>query len=372
MPGLALLLIAALSGPAPQPPQTPEPAPPAEHPHCLFTKLGGPYEGSCGPLFEETPTLTLHAVKEITTGRWRKDLHPVSVWAVEAKGSESLSQPMEIEVYSGGSGVFRSPLGWFAVSGFVQARDTLKFDLDVTGQVPPNDLDRAVVQRAASILSSDAVWNRADDRVCKADARTWSIYCALEHATVQLTGGFHHRRPALEVVRAIIDERTAGRGYEHRLMDYNNDPTTHLQDVQSLFTEALARIERAAPPTPVKLDIKTIAPAARSAVNEFSTIVAALDYQVGNFEPERYFVTVAFATDDPDVLKVATDSSLPKQWELRKSADTVKVSQPLRTLWKDPHVTHPIKVYFELREHVDRNVSHVLLTLGPIEFQEQE
>jgi hypothetical protein len=312
----------------------------------------------------------MRAEKAISTGTWRKDLRPDSAWGVEAKGSESLSQPMEIEVYSGGSGVFRTAVGWFPVSGFVQARDTLKFDLDVTKQVPPNDLDRAVVQRAASILSSDAVWNRADDRDCKADARTWSIYCALERATVQVTGGFHHRRPALEVVRAIVDERAAGRGYEHRLMDYNNDPATHLQDVQSLFTEALARIERASPPTPVKLDIKTIAPAAHSAVDEFSTIVAVLDYQVGNFEPGRYFVTVAFATDDPDVLKVATDSALKKRWDLRKSAGTVKVSQPLRTLWKDPHVTHPIQVYFELNERVDQNVSHLVLTLGPVAFQE--
>jgi hypothetical protein len=79
---------------------------------------------------------------------------------------------------------------------------------------------------------------------------------------------------------------------------------------------------------------------------------------------------VAFATDDPDVLKVATDSALKKRWDLRKSAGTVKVSQPLRTLWKDPHVTHPIQVYFELNERVDQNVSHLVLTLGPVAFQE--
>lgn len=40
----------------------------------------------------------------------------------------------------------------------------------------------------------------------------------------------------------IVDERTTGRPYHHRLMDYNNDPSTRLQDVQSLFAEALRRI----------------------------------------------------------------------------------------------------------------------------------
>jgi hypothetical protein len=56
-----------------------------------------------------------------------------------------------------------------------------------------------------------------------------------------VTDGFHHRRPALEIVRAIVDERTKDRNYSHRLMDYNNDPTTHLTNVRTLFAEALAR-----------------------------------------------------------------------------------------------------------------------------------
>jgi hypothetical protein len=59
-----------------------------------------------------------------------------------------------------------------------------------------------------------------------------------------VTGGFHHRRPALELVRQIVDERSEGRNYHHRLMDYNNDPSTRLEDVQSLFAEALARMKK--------------------------------------------------------------------------------------------------------------------------------
>jgi hypothetical protein len=65
----------------------------------------------------------------------------------------------------------------------------------------------------------------------------------MEKATIEVSGAFHHRRPALEVVRRIVDERTRGRPYEHRLMDYNNDPTTRLSDVRSLFEQAMRRIE---------------------------------------------------------------------------------------------------------------------------------
>jgi hypothetical protein len=64
----------------------------------------------------------------------------------------------------------------------------------------------------------------------------------MEKATIEVAGAFHHRRPALEIIRQIVDERTKNRPYEHRLMDYNNDPTTQLSDVQSLFFEALKRV----------------------------------------------------------------------------------------------------------------------------------
>jgi hypothetical protein len=100
------------------------------------------------------------------------------------------------------------------------------------------------VLEAAKVLLTEGAWNRTDNRKCPANATTWSIYCAVEKATIDVTGGFHHRRPALEVVREIVDERTATRNYRHRLMDYNNDPTTRLQDVQSLFKEALRRIKQ--------------------------------------------------------------------------------------------------------------------------------
>jgi hypothetical protein len=42
--------------------------------------------------------------------------------------------------------------------------------------------------------------------------------------------------------RDSVDERTAARGYHHHLMDYNNDPTTHLRDVQTLFEQAESEI----------------------------------------------------------------------------------------------------------------------------------
>jgi hypothetical protein len=67
--------------------------------------------------------------------------------------------------------------------------------------------------------------------VCPSGASRLSIYCAVWRATTEVTGGANHRRPALEVVREVVEARSAGRYYNHRLMDYDNDPTTRIEDV---------------------------------------------------------------------------------------------------------------------------------------------
>lgn len=256
--------------------------------------------GSCGTLWGEVPVFFIARAKAIGSGAWRKDMSPMEVWAgtmadaaspvkyesrhgitmvsqrqssdqlidfnndstttfdevrryfralegrVVEKGAADLDRvadSVEVEIYEGGHGVIRTYNGWFAVSGFNPRGPITRFQIDTSREIAPNTLDREILMRAARILYSDSVWNRADNRKCPAAATKWSVYCAVEQAQVDVAGGFHHRRPAGELVREIVDERTKARNYSHRMMDYNNDPTTTLADVQSLFTEAIARIK---------------------------------------------------------------------------------------------------------------------------------
>jgi hypothetical protein len=208
---------------------------------CHFQQASDHYVGSCGPLFDQNPVMTLNPASSVKTGVWREDLHPISVWAGDMTDQGYPNAQLELEIYQGGWGILRTEYGWYRVTQF---RSSPKdgFLLDASEEVQPNALDKKIILRAAAILSTEQVWNRADNRRCPQDAVSWSIYCAMEKATTEVTGGFQHRRPALELVRDIIQERTEARHYHHSLKDYNNDPTTTLADVQSLFREALARI----------------------------------------------------------------------------------------------------------------------------------
>jgi hypothetical protein len=131
---------------------------------------------------------------------------------------------------------------WFGIAVLVLPL-TLKAQ-GTTVQSPANDsearppvtkADLEIVIRARTILDSPAKWNRADNRECPAGARTFSLYCALQMATVEVGGKAEHRGAALQEARFVIDEIVVNRNYDHRLMDYNNDPTTTFADIQEVF-----------------------------------------------------------------------------------------------------------------------------------------
>jgi hypothetical protein len=132
-----------------------------------------------------------------------------------------------------------------AVAGFqpLQGQDTAKADdPDAHPTVTPVDLQ--IVKRAREILNSPTKWNRADTRVCASDATTFSMYCALEKATKEVAGEFKHRGAAMQEARFVIDDIAPhAKNYHHRLIDYNNDPTTTFTDVQTFFRLLQERID---------------------------------------------------------------------------------------------------------------------------------
>ena len=209
---------------------------------CRFAQSDEQWRGFCGAVFEGKPAFVMRRVSNVVSGFWWRDRRPQQVWSGEMREGSDRVRAFEVEIYDGGAGAIRTEYGWFPVVDFHVSGTTLQFRFNADHEVDANGVDREILARAATLISNDTVWNRADDRSCPSGARTWSIYCAVEQATGDVTGGIHHRRPAMEVVRTLVDERSVGRDYSHRLMDYNNDPRTQLSDVRTLFAQALERI----------------------------------------------------------------------------------------------------------------------------------
>lgn len=107
--------------------------------------------------------------------------------------------------------------------------------------LPADETDLRIVERADAILARPAVWNRHDTRHCPKGETTFSLFCALHDASIELTGKYDHRRTGLQEVRFAIQD-AVGHDLDHRMMDYNNMPTTGFGDIKMILHEAEARL----------------------------------------------------------------------------------------------------------------------------------
>ena len=110
----------------------------------------------------------------------------------------------------------------------------------------PDDL--RILERADEILSDATKWDRADDRVCNAADTTWSLFCAVKQATEEVLGTYRHEdkmgQAATREVRRVIEELNPGHKFKHRLMDYNNLPSTTFDDIKKVLHLARQRVAR--------------------------------------------------------------------------------------------------------------------------------
>jgi len=108
---------------------------------------------------------------------------------------------------------------------------------------PVDRQDLAILDSADVRLSDRLVWDRADDRKCGPQDEALSLYCALYFGSVDTIGEYQHRRTAMQEVRFAIENATGGREFEHRLMDFNNLPTTSFDDIKGVIKTAREKVQ---------------------------------------------------------------------------------------------------------------------------------
>jgi hypothetical protein len=117
---------------------------------------------------------------------------------------------------------------------------------------PVTKMDLRIAKRARALLKSESTWNRADrphiegdqTTACQTSAKQMSLYCALERATLEVSGQFEHRGAVMQEARVVIEntEPNWETKYQHLLVDYNNDPHTTFQDIQRVLQSVEQRI----------------------------------------------------------------------------------------------------------------------------------
>jgi hypothetical protein len=139
----------------------------------------------------------------------------------------------------------RRRTAWHATAVLIMlAAGALLFALN-QGLIPqrPGEADVRILRRAAELLSTPEAWDRSNSRDCSATSTTLTLYCALRRASIEETGGFRHRQPALQIVRVEIEKLRPQADYDHRVAGFNSDSTVTFADLRRLLESSVARAE---------------------------------------------------------------------------------------------------------------------------------
>lgn len=131
--------------------------------------------------------------------------------------------------------LFKTSAGWFTMDGFTIRRDSLLFIIDHDPDVPATQTDLDIIARARELLGDGSNWHQHDDRDCEQDVHSgsYSLYCALRQASVEVEGEYNHRNAVMQAARHIIEETNPD--LHHRLRDFNNIPETDFGTVKKLL-----------------------------------------------------------------------------------------------------------------------------------------
>ncbi len=219
---------------------------------CLLERSGTEFKGTCHipcsvnalaididglnpkKACDSPPRSVQATLRETDSGNW--------LGTMQGKFPED---PTRFElVVSTKPGIAKTPFGWFALQQSDRDDGTLRLTVAANNQLPPTSDDIRIIQRAKALLSDEKEWNRSDNRTCPPHPEKWSLFCALQQATQEVSGGVHYRQPALQMVREVLNEVGGNRLDKHRLMDYNNHRDTTLVEIQSLLSTAQSRLEQ--------------------------------------------------------------------------------------------------------------------------------
>jgi hypothetical protein len=141
----------------------------------------------------------------------------------------------------------KTSLGYFLWESTVVRNDTISFVIDWWYTPPVRTIDVEVVAMAESLLADSTHWHKRDDRLCTDDRTNdrWSLFCALQYASMETTGEYNHHSAVMNTVRLIIFELVPQPLYEHPLMDYNNAESTTHHDILRLLAVAKQRLNQA-------------------------------------------------------------------------------------------------------------------------------
>lgn len=137
--------------------------------------------------------------------------------------------------------LFKTNPGWFTMDSLIIQPNRLSFAIDHDPDVPVTTADLTIIRRTKELLQDEDSWHKKDDRDCEDDVQgnRYSLFCALQRASIEVEGAYNHRNAIMQKIRHTIVDLFPNKEWEHRLKDFNNMPETTF----SVLKELLHRVE---------------------------------------------------------------------------------------------------------------------------------
>jgi hypothetical protein len=136
--------------------------------------------------------------------------------------------------------LFKIGNSWFTFDNLVVGKDFIRFTVDGDPDVPFARSDLEIIRKVRALLADEQAWHQHDDRDCEDDIQnqTYSLFCALRIASIEIDGYYNHRNAVMQKIRHLINERHPGRRWAHRLRDFNNIPETTHDTIMEMLDDA--------------------------------------------------------------------------------------------------------------------------------------
>jgi len=211
----------------------------------LIQEVDGTFKGTCQGFDEGTASLELGPDKPVTGAsapmalptdvRWTGPLR-IKDWPmmqVEVVSSPYTPDPLP---------VMKTDVAWLLLENAIVQDLELSFWFQFDEDAPPTVDDLEIIEGAIGILNHEIVWDRSANRRCRSSTTTWTLYCALHDATIEVTGEFHEYQPAMVITSDVIDRIFREMEFERPLIDYNTYADAILIEMHRLLTMAGTRI----------------------------------------------------------------------------------------------------------------------------------
>ena len=133
--------------------------------------------------------------------------------------------------------LIKTKVGSFAMDDLVITKNSISFGINLQPTPPVTKADLQIIEVVKKMLKNEESWHKDDDRDCTDDRdnKKYSLFCALQTASIEVEGEYNHRSALMQKVRININNRYPDKEFAHRLRDYNNMPETTYTNLMNLL-----------------------------------------------------------------------------------------------------------------------------------------